>query len=80
MTEVPGGFTVTVSGGSPEANREIEGVLRRIVDDFLACDVGIPGFAGFGLHVRGCACGNCDGSGGVPGGLVTAIVREVRMR
>lgn len=67
-------FKVTVEGGTDQYREEVRSILQRVADDFLAPSVTMKGFEGFGLHIRGCSCGNCDGSGGIPGGLVIAFV------
>ena len=65
-------FIVSITGGSKKENLAIAEVLQRVADDFLARPVVEPHFSGFGLHIRGCSCNICDGSGGVPGGLIVA--------
>jgi hypothetical protein len=50
---------------------EIQIVLQSITDTFMnGRREPNATVQGYGLHIRGCQCGNCDGSGGIPGGLI----------
>jgi len=67
-------FVVRVQAGDPSEirkAREVRQVLQRLVDAFISP---MP-FDMLGLHAKGCQCKNlCNGSGGIPGGLVFALI------